>query len=88
MHYILEYSKLYDFIEVVPVSALKRDGIDLLISILKEHLVELYELLILEEQSYPQGLRQTHRYEGSRDVILAPNDKGGIKDEFHSSDVQ
>ncbi|MBE7019762.1 MAG: GTPase Era [Ruminococcaceae bacterium] len=37
---ILEYSKLYDFIEVIPVSALKRDGIDLLISILKDHLIE------------------------------------------------
>ena len=37
---ILEYSQLYDFIEIIPVSALKRDGIDLLISALKKHLVE------------------------------------------------
>ncbi len=37
---ISEYSKLYDFIEIIPLSALKRDGVSLLVSILKEHLME------------------------------------------------
>ena len=37
---ISEYSALYDFMNIIPVSAMKRDGIEILLDILKENLIE------------------------------------------------
>jgi len=37
---IAEYSELYDFMNIIPVSAMKRDGIDILLDVLKENLIE------------------------------------------------
>ena len=37
---ISEYSQLYDFMNIIPISAMKRDGIDILLNILKENLIE------------------------------------------------
>jgi GTP-binding protein Era len=37
---ISEYSELYDFKNIVPISGLKQDGLDILLDILKENLIE------------------------------------------------
>lgn len=40
---ILEYNKLYEFKEIIPISALKKDGIDEIIQTLKKYLPDNYK---------------------------------------------